>query len=128
MALTAVNPEPCINFTAVDDDLGLEGQEMLTLSLSGPSNVMFQNVSLTVIIDDGDGMYFYEETPLIRTPLGQMRMRSSVDVLNTIFLYISKPPDQEIFFPTSVQAHTCIKIRDLVHSLCRDGGKILHEN
>ena len=57
VTLTAVNPEPCINFTAVADDLGLEGQEMLTLSLSGPSNVIFQNVSLTVIIDDVDGMY-----------------------------------------------------------------------
>ena len=57
MTLTAVNPEPCISFTAVDDDLGLEGQEILALNLSGPPNVMFQNVSLTVIIDDGDGMY-----------------------------------------------------------------------
>ena len=102
MTLTAVNPEPCINFTAVADDLGLEGQEMLTLSLSGPSNIIFQNVSLTVIIDDGDGMYFYGETPLIRIPLGQRRMRSSVDVLNATFLYISKPPDQEIFFPKSM--------------------------
>ena len=62
VALTAVNPEPCISFTAVADDLGLEGQEMLTLSLSGPSNVMFQNVSLTVIINDGDGMYLHGET------------------------------------------------------------------
>ena len=57
MTLTAVIPEPCISFTAVDDDLGLEGQEMLTLNLSGPSNVTLQNFSLTVIIDDGDGMY-----------------------------------------------------------------------
>ena len=68
VTLTSVNPEPCINFTAVADDLGLEGQEMLTLSLSGPSNVMFQNVSLTVIINDGDGMYLHGETPLNRTP------------------------------------------------------------
>ena len=66
MTLTAVNPEPCISFTAVDDDLGLEGQEMLTLSLSGPSNVMFQNISLTVIIDDGDGMYNFH----VRTARG----------------------------------------------------------
>ena len=68
VTLTAVNPEPCISFTAVADDLGLEGQEILTLSLSGPSNIMFQNVSLTVIIDDGDGMYLHGLTPLIRTP------------------------------------------------------------
>ena len=68
VTLTSVNPEPCISFTAVDDDLGLEGQEMLTLSLSGSSNVIFQNVSLTVIIDDGDGMYLHGETPLNRTP------------------------------------------------------------
>ena len=70
--LTAVNPEPCINFTAVADELGLEGQEMLTLNLSGPSNVMFQNVSLTVIINDGDGMYLHgnlskQDTLRIRT-------------------------------------------------------------
>ena len=67
VTITAVNPEPCISFTAVADDLGLEGQEMLTLSLSGPSNVIFQNISLTVIIDDGDGMYLHGQTPLIRT-------------------------------------------------------------
>ena len=60
VTLTAVTPEPCISFTAVDDDLGLEGQEMLTLSLSGPPNVIFRNVLLTVIIDDGDGMYTTE--------------------------------------------------------------------
>ena len=72
VTLTAVNPEPCISFTAVADDLGLEGQEMLTLSLSGPSYIMFQNVSLTVIIDDGDGMYLHwnlsnQDTLRIRT-------------------------------------------------------------
>ena len=82
VTLTAVKPEPCINFTAVADDLGLEGQEMLTLNLSGPSNVMFQNVSLTVIIDDGDGMYnFHVRTPQIRTFLGQIRISSGVDIL-----------------------------------------------
>ena len=83
MTLTTGNPEPCISFTAVADDLGLEGQEMLTLSLSGPPNIMFQNVSLTVIINDSDGMYnIYGRTPLIRTSL------SGVNVLNAIFLYI----------------------------------------
>ena len=82
VTLTAVIPEPCISFTAVDDDLGLEGQEMLTLSLSGPSNVMFQNVSLTVIIDDGDGMYnFHVRTAQIKTFIGQIRIRSGVDIL-----------------------------------------------
>ena len=59
MTLTAVNPEPCISFTAVADYLGLEGQEMLTLSLSGPSNITLRNVSLTIIIDDSDGRYFF---------------------------------------------------------------------
>ena len=52
MTLTAVNPEPCISFTAVADDLGLE---MLTLSLSGPPNITFQIVLLfVIIIDNGE--------------------------------------------------------------------------
>ena len=55
LTLTAVNPEPCISFIAVADNLGLEGQEMLTLSLSAPSSIVVQNSSLTVNIRDGDG-------------------------------------------------------------------------
>ena len=88
VALTAVNPEPCISFTAVADDLGLEGKEMLTLSLSGPSNIMFQNVSLTVIIDDGDGMYLHgnlsnQDTLRIRT-VARMSNSFAIDPVKTV--------------------------------------------
>ena len=46
--------EPCVKFSAaVDGDS--EGDEMLTLILSGPPNVHLQNDSLTVFIKDSDG-------------------------------------------------------------------------
>ena len=88
VTITAVNPEPCINFTAVADDLGLEGQEMLTLNLSGPSNVILKNISLTVIIDDGDGMYLCgnlskQDTLRIRT-VARMSHSFAIDPVKTV--------------------------------------------
>ena len=47
---------PCISFAALADNLGLEGEETLTLSLSGPSNVQFENSTLEIHIIDADSM------------------------------------------------------------------------
>ena len=56
VVITATNPEPCIRFTALADNLGLEGQEMFTLSLSRSGrHVTFVISSVNVLIDDGDG-------------------------------------------------------------------------
>lgn len=48
---------PCIGFRAVEDGLGLEGIEMLILSLSGPPTVNLTNPFITVYIEDSDGKW-----------------------------------------------------------------------
>ena len=55
--ITATNREPCVRFTALADNLGLEGDEMLSLSLSGPDNVMISIATVTITILDADGMH-----------------------------------------------------------------------
>ena len=66
VTLTADNPEPCISFTAVDDGLGLEGQEMLTLSLSGPPTVLFQTAVFTFFVNSVDGMFNNQEISFLQ--------------------------------------------------------------
>ena len=51
--------ETCVSFIALADSLGLEGQETLSLMLSGPENVQFENDTLTITINDTDGMYVH---------------------------------------------------------------------
>ena len=55
--ITATDTKLCVSFTALADDLALEGQEMLMLSLSGPDNVIVDMPTVTIGIDDTDGMY-----------------------------------------------------------------------
>ena len=56
---TDENIETCVRFIALADSLGLEGQETLSLMLSGPENVQFENDTLTITINDADGMYVH---------------------------------------------------------------------
>lgn len=67
MILTVANPEPCISFIAIADKIGLEGQEVVTVNLSAPPNIILQKCSLTVNIEDRDGMY---EASILGTLLG----------------------------------------------------------
>ena len=62
---TDVTAETCVNFIALADSLGLEGQETLSLMLSGPENVQFGNATLSITINDADGMYMYVHTHCI---------------------------------------------------------------
>ena len=55
--VTATDTKLCVSFIALADNLALEGQEMLTLSLSGPDNVIVDMPTVTIGIDDTDGMY-----------------------------------------------------------------------
>ena len=55
MVITSAEPNPCVRFDALVDNLALEGTETLTLSLSGPDNVMFGITSVEVMIEDADG-------------------------------------------------------------------------
>ena len=57
VVITSTDTEPCIVFIALADSLALEGEEMLTLSLSGPESVMINNATITITIVDTDGMY-----------------------------------------------------------------------
>ena len=57
VVITATNREPCVSFIALADSLGLEGDEMLSLSLSGPNNVMISNTTVNITILDADGMH-----------------------------------------------------------------------
>ena len=57
VTITATTSDPCVSFIAVADNLGLEGEEMLTLSLSGPDNVMIDIDTVSITILDADGMY-----------------------------------------------------------------------
>ena len=59
VVIAAEATEPCVVFTALADSLALEGQEMLTLSLSGPENVIISNATVNIIINDANGMYLY---------------------------------------------------------------------
>ena len=53
--ITDATLELCVSFIAQADSLSLEAEEMLTLSLSGPENVMIGNATLIVTILDADG-------------------------------------------------------------------------
>ena len=55
MVITSAEPNPCVNFDALVDNLALEGTETLTLSLFGPDNVRFGIASVEVMIEDADG-------------------------------------------------------------------------
>ena len=55
MVITSAEPNPCVRFDALVDNVALEGTETLTLSLSGPDNVMFGIASVEVMIEDADG-------------------------------------------------------------------------
>ena len=57
VVITATDTEPCIVFIALADSLALEGEEMLTLSLSAPESVTISNATITITIVDADGMY-----------------------------------------------------------------------
>ena len=59
MITTNITAETCVNFIALADSLGLEGQETLSLMLSGPENVQFESDTLTITINDVDGMYVH---------------------------------------------------------------------
>ena len=56
VTITRTTTEPCVEFLAVVDILGLEGVEQLTLSLSGPPNVQLTTDTLTISIEESDGM------------------------------------------------------------------------
>ncbi|CAI8040262.1 hypothetical protein GBAR_LOCUS22443, partial [Geodia barretti] len=58
VTITRTMTEPCVRFQAIADDLGLEGVENLTLSLSGPPNVQLTNASLHICIQDSDVVRF----------------------------------------------------------------------
>ena len=62
VVITATSTETCVSFIALADSLGLEGEEMLSLSLSGPENVMIGNATLDITIQDADGMYVHIHT------------------------------------------------------------------
>ena len=55
--ITPAQPNPCVDFIAVADSLGIEGQETLSLSLSGPGNVLFGISTLDITITDADGTH-----------------------------------------------------------------------
>ena len=57
VTITATATKLCVSFIALADNLALEGQEMLTLSLSGPDNVIVDTANVNITIDDGDGTY-----------------------------------------------------------------------
>ena len=59
VVIAAEATEPCVVFTALADSLALEGQELLTLSLSGPDNVIISNATFNIIIIDADGTCLY---------------------------------------------------------------------
>ena len=61
VVITPTDTEPCIVFIALADSLALEGEEMLTLSLSGPESVMISNATITITIVDADGMYTHAQ-------------------------------------------------------------------
>ena len=54
--ITPAQPNPCVDFIAVADSLGIEGQETLSLSLSGPGNGIS---TLDITITDADGTHAY---------------------------------------------------------------------
>ena len=64
VTIEPTNTEPCVEFLAVADSLGLEGVEQLTLSLSGPPNVRLTTDTLTISIEDSDGMSYLMGKPL----------------------------------------------------------------
>ena len=57
--ITPAQPTSCVDFIAVADSLGIEGQETLSLSLSGPGNVLFGISTLNITITDADGTHAY---------------------------------------------------------------------
>ena len=62
VVITSTDTEPCIVFIALADSLALEGEETLTLSLSGPESVMFSNTTITITIVDADSTYTNKST------------------------------------------------------------------
>ena len=59
VTITPAMTRPCVQFTAVADDLGLEGVENFQLVLSAPSrNVQLGNATLDVSIEDADSMWY----------------------------------------------------------------------
>ena len=56
LLISSTTLTPCVSFQALADGLGLEGDETLTLSLSGPENVLFGQNTLEITILDIDGM------------------------------------------------------------------------
>ena len=56
VTITTTNPEPCVEYKALADDLALEGDETLILSLSAPENVQLGIDTVTITIQDADGM------------------------------------------------------------------------
>jgi hypothetical protein len=58
VVITATDTKLCVSFIALADNLALEGQEMLTLSLSGPDNVIVDMPTVTIGIDDTDVVTF----------------------------------------------------------------------
>ena len=56
VTITTRNTQPCVGFRALADDLALEGDETLILSLSAPENVLLGFDTVTITIQDADGM------------------------------------------------------------------------
>ena len=60
--ITPTQSQPCVDFIAIADSLGLEGDETLSLNLTGPDNVIFGISTLDITITDADGTYIHAYT------------------------------------------------------------------
>lgn len=65
IVITAANPQPCVTYMALADNIGLEGLEMLTLSLSRSDDVVTGNSILNIFIDDANGKHMIQAVPFL---------------------------------------------------------------
>ena len=56
LKLSPTNQEDCLVVIALDDDVALEGEETVILTLTGPNSVTVTNSVFEVIIIDTDGI------------------------------------------------------------------------
>ena len=56
LKITPTNQEDCLVVIALDDDVALEGEETVILTLTGPDSVTIINSVLEVTIIDTDGI------------------------------------------------------------------------
>ena len=85
LKITPTNQEDCLVVIALDDDVALEGEETVILTLTGPNSVTITNSVLEVTIIDTDGK-------MLKTGYFNTRITFVIiilmTVLNNVALYL----------------------------------------